>query len=183
MLIVEGPDGSGKTTLVGRITAHWHGYPRSYNIPVVHSVGPATKGPLFDWAMRTLDEAQDAQILDRFPYFSEPVYGDVLRRDPPLMTPDQLLILRRRLISLDPLVIYCRPPLVTMKEQVKKRPQMKGVLGNYEKIVEAYDWRFASWSIDFHTFHYDSTNITSVVLLVNLLKAHVRERAGRGEWI
>ena len=72
MLIIEGIDGVGKTTLVE--------YLQSFGMKKYHFDYDAQNMDLFTKYMRVLDEKTDILVLDRS-FISEMVYGPVLRNN------------------------------------------------------------------------------------------------------
>ena len=180
MIVLEGPDGGGKTTLQKKLIHIWHGMPPdNYDVQVIHSPGPLDKG-LYYWAMKALRQAKPVCIFDRFPYFSEAVYGSLLR-DHPCMTTLEFIALRERLIRMRPLVIYCRPPLTTLQATRTVEDQMPGVLDHYEDIVNCYDDNVAQWIRDFRVFTYNFTGGQEANdMLMKAIKSYVLEEQ-RGE--
>lgn len=182
MIIFEGPDGAGKSTLISEVIHHWHGSPpNNYDVQVVHSPGPLPKG-LYLHALKILKEAKPVCILDRFPYFSEAVYGKILERHP-LMTVSEFVALRERLLKIRPLVIYCRPPLTMLHITHKAREQMKGVDENFDVLVKEYDRQFAYWIRDFRIATYDFTQGDEALIKIGyVIRAYIEEEQ-RGEWM
>jgi len=182
MIILEGPDGAGKTSLLEVITHKWHGAPPdNYNVQVTHSPGPLPKD-LYYHAMKILRDAKPVCILDRFPYFSESVYGKVLRPYP-LMNTHEFIALRERLLKMRPLVIYCRPPLTMLKETHTVKEQMHGVEEHYNELVDGYDKAYASWIRDFRIATYDFTQGAEAMTRIGyVIRAYIEEEQ-RGEWM
>lgn len=129
-IIVEGLDGSGKTTLISHLVGR---FPELVIIPGM--------GPDADYNVRIpqmLDEEEDGRprIHDRF-FFSELVYGPILRGriliDPTLLN-NVVWLLRSTA-----LLIYARPHSDQLKEVVARTPQMMGVPEHWFQLLEAYD--------------------------------------------
>ncbi len=179
MIIIEGPDGAGKTTLINGLHTHWHGDSAWYDLQVIHSPGPLPVN-LFEEGMRILEKVRPVSVLDRFPYFSESIYGMVLKRHP-LVTIQEFIILRNRLMQFDPLLIFCRPPDDVLKESVLAEEQMEGVVDNLTKIIEGYDESFPHWCRDFRAVHYDFTDEDSGDRTVRAIKAYIKEKR-EGGW-
>lgn len=146
IIVVEGPDGSGKTTLINKLQ-------EVLGYPVHHTGGPpADRAAWVHKLMVLWDFKNRAQggpvILDRLPHISETTYGPLYDR--PLMDP--LDVLNRDLQDLRPLIIYCRLPHVarmfshiSMEEKAHKpRSHVDLVLRNYDRLVAAYDARIES---------------------------------------
>lgn len=184
MIIVEGPDGGGKTYLLKVLVKQLQEWALNLNVKepakIIHSPGPLEQG-LFQWAVNALDRAKEPVVFDRFPFFSEPVYGQILRHKM-LLSEEEFDELKIRLIEWDPLVIYCRPPLATLKQSSLVMEQMGGVLENLQAIIKSYDQMFPYWMGIFRVFHYDFTQVSSKELLPTVINEFIREDYKRGGW-
>lgn len=152
MIIVEGPDNSGKSTLIKWILKEFpvrelkhgrHGPPRN----------------AFDIKIRTeiiLNEAirsryKNGVIVDRFSLIGESIYGPILRgKDLWTEIPQDKIRLEGVLNTLNPFIIYCRPDEETILDmshhQVKDYDTEEHVLNitkNQKLIIKAYDNYFA----------------------------------------
>jgi hypothetical protein len=136
MLIIEGPDGSGKTTLA--IFLH-----TLTRLPVHHAGGPPRDKQEF---LDRVDYIKNNKggIFDRFPPISEYVYGGL--RSNPLFSDSELLDLQRSVEKW--IIVYCRPPLLVIKgnalAQSAERPHknsnhLEMIKANILWIVEQYD--------------------------------------------
>lgn len=118
MIILEGPDGSGKTTLKDQLLedmpklfqAHRH----------TDSMGPRTN--LKRWVEDELSwpGVLPCTIYDRHPLISEPIYGPMLRGNlaPGFRNDTWYMTQWRKLIMKNPLIIFCLPPLEIVLENV-----------------------------------------------------------------
>lgn len=149
MIIIEGMDGSGKTTLAQKLSY------RMGNVPIkrfVTSGGPTNWDLLVRKAKAALQDLHDqvtqnrrpAVIYDRFPLISEAVYGSILRGRNHFG--DEWLALIERLLALDPIVIYCRPMITSILQNIRETAhgQMDGVVSKAPKLISAYD-ELMSW--------------------------------------
>ena len=128
-IIIEGPDGSGKSTLVDQ-----------YFPNAIHAGGPPIN---HEEAIERLYEPTPGHVYDRWTGVSEQIYGPLVR-GVSLLSEEEYLdgILKTR-----PTIIYCRPPLevilsnlVNQKEKPHKPKKfIKEVKERAEMIVEAYD--------------------------------------------
>ena len=125
MIIVEGPDNSGKTTLISQLA-------KDLNRVTIKGIRPQTFWEIKTWC-QVIEKFPWPVILDRFPLISEPVYGPIIR-GVSLITREEALI---ELKLLNPIIIYCRPSLSIIKDF--QLPQMAGVPNHIDKIVNAYD--------------------------------------------
>jgi len=146
IIIVEGMDGTGKTTLVQQLAHRLGVQPSKF----VGSLGPSDDYRLV-LVDRTISEIHELEIAsaegraikrlyDRFPLISEAVYGPVLRGRNcfgGLYYP-----LRSRLLALKTVIIYCRPDRDVIQANVQQAPQMSGVLEHFSKLLDAYDKLF-----------------------------------------
>lgn len=130
MIIIEGPDNSGKTTL-GQMLS------RELMTPVVHSMKPDPT-----WSeLQALDQAimqllPQQYIRDRTYAISEWVYGPICRGRSALGALHKQAL--NVLLHQRHLIIYCRPKdEVILKND--GREQMEGVLENHLAIVKGYD--------------------------------------------
>ncbi len=104
VIILEGPDGSGKTTLALKIAEEYEG---------AYIKSPAGKGPGWSpsydyWASSFAVETDNPLfVLDRTPEISELIYGSILRGGSRLTHPAQsIYTLAHKKI----MVIFCTPP-------------------------------------------------------------------------
>ncbi len=145
IIIVEGMDGTGKTTLVQQLAHRLVVQPGKF----VGSLGPSDDYRLV-LVNRTISEIAELEtasaegwfkrLYDRFPLISEAVYGPVLRGRNcfgGLYYP-----LRRRLLALKTVIVYCRPDMEVIQANVQQAPQMSGVLEHFRELLNAYDKLF-----------------------------------------
>lgn len=130
MIIIEGPDNAGKSTLAEKLS-------KALNIPVIHSVRPEKHWSEEDvlyhstWQLRP----QEA-ILDRVYAISEYVYGRVIRGKTALGEKHSEALFD--LYNRPYLIIYCRPDDHTILDN-KGRDQMDGVIQHHQAIINEYD--------------------------------------------
>lgn len=110
MIIVEGPDGGGKTTLIKKIQ---EAYPDLEVAPRVVSKDTEAMVDMQDWVNRNLAEGPQYKLFDRHRLISEFIYGPILRQQqhPGFNSPIWVHHSLRRFRELRPVVIYCIPPL------------------------------------------------------------------------
>lgn len=143
MLIVEGPDNSGKSTLIDRLKK------RFPNVTVTHSGGPPQSDAEIRQRMNDLIYTHQgtASILDRIPCISEAVYGPILRGQDFFKGSPAL----GRLIQARVPIIYCRPPnsvlcnLETHNVREGEKPEhVAKVVRHHASIIAEYDRLFNS---------------------------------------
>lgn len=138
IVIVEGVDGSGKSTLIRKLREQ----SKRYFWIASSSSRPKTLPDLQD-ALHWVGQASYLKlpiVCDRFPLISEVVYGPILRGSNLL---DQL---NRRdqasaaaLLSEVDRIIYCRPHKDVIKENLSKNLQMDGVKNRLGDLINRYD--------------------------------------------
>lgn len=150
MIIVEGPDNSGKTTLARKLAQLLELlYMNNRRLPKqVKDVSKYLERCL-------LMDQHFPVILDRLSLISEPIYGPICRQVNllDLPTQDQLL---RHLHPHKPLIIYCRPPRDEILAD-NGREQMDGVVAYGPKLLEVYDQTMDRLQVSFKVFRYDWT--------------------------
>lgn len=134
MIILEGPDNSGKTQL--SLDLH-----RMFGWPVEHSSKPdliayAGHDKEFMAFMHSVQHlSPKALIRDRTYVISENVYGPIVRGGSALgLFQEQAL---KYLANTQTPIVYCRPPNKLIMATTKK--EMKGVRENHEAIIQRYD--------------------------------------------
>ena len=102
MIIIEGPDGAGKT-----YTAEW--LSSQLRIPIHHAGGPPKRAEEIQERMDVFWK-EPYKIFDRCIYFSEQIYGPILRSEY-LLSKIKISNYRNQLKGHRAKVVYCRPPL------------------------------------------------------------------------
>lgn len=146
IIIVEGMDGTGKTTLVQQLAHRLEIQPRK----LVGSLGPGddyrlvlvnrTRSEITELETASAKGESIKRLYDRFPIISEAVYGSTLRGHNcfgGLYYP-----FRSRLLALKTVIIYCRPDREVIRANVQQGPQMDGVLEHFGELLHAYDKLF-----------------------------------------
>jgi hypothetical protein len=150
-MIVEGPDGSGKSGLVARINAL--GY-------TTHARASDSKsGPVPDlttWTLNDLDDlgglyggARGPWVYDRHPLISERIYAPIARGTSPQGKFADLTWAhtQRKRMARHALLIVCLPPRSHVQGNVRRNAsdQMPGVVDNIDAIYNAYRHSEALW--------------------------------------
>lgn len=137
MIIIEGCDGTGKTTLI-------KGLVQDCRLEQHSRASDSIKGPvsdLFAWAyrdVRSWSSYARPMIYDRHPFISEYIYGPMTRNTIPrsFINPGSINIWRE-FVSRS-LIIICQPPLSVVLDNLKAEDQMSGVLEHAEGIWSQY---------------------------------------------
>jgi len=144
MIIIEGMDGSGKTILAQQLSL------RLGDVPIkrfVTSGGPTnydllvkrTRAALTELRNQVMKSQRPVVIYDRFSLISEPVYGTILRGRNHFG--DEWVSLIDLLLALDPIVVYCRPSIEFILQNIRETAdnQMEGVVSRALELIDAYD--------------------------------------------
>lgn len=177
MIVVEGPDGAGKTTLINQLTE----LTGLSVAPRVVSKDAEAMVDLVKWTEVNVSTGFQKVIFDRHRLISEPIYGPILRDKPQpgFSDPQWFYHQLRAFYELDPIIIYCLPPYKTVYDNVKHDPDNKVVSGGIEMrlIWGAY---FSKAMTD-HVLHpstwvYDYTQTEFADLLVKHIARQINKR-------
>jgi len=147
MIIVEGPDGAGKSTLVAQIEQMW-GVTRE---PRAVSKEAKSLVPIGEYIEGELEKGFGKRIYDRFALISSPMYmglPDRTFRDQ-MLDRDWLMNMHTKFKRIDPVIIICLPPLKIVKRNVNKGEDNLVV---QETIEEIY-WLYHNWYCSHHPFN------------------------------
>lgn len=158
MIILEGADGSGKTSLLKRLCA-------DTGLPAHARASDSLTGPvkdLYGWTVADIHtwHEQPLAIYDRHPLTSEHIYGPTVRGSvrPGFEMGNEELAKMRRYMRQHALVIICCPPLDTVKANVlNENDQMLGVVENIDHIYQSYFMMLYIWPLDSHVAKFDYT--------------------------
>lgn len=131
LIVIEGPDGAGKTTLIEALRKNAERYfliARSSGYPKDDETAHR-----YVKAMGRLSSLMHPThiVCDRYIPISELIYRPICRGAFYPFHPDQLRWVDR--------IIYCRPPIEFILKNLTVNEQMKGVSERIEMIVAAYD--------------------------------------------
>lgn len=136
LIVVEGMDNAGKTTLAQKIAKALRGIYLKVERP---SSGPDLMA--FHGIINVArNYANGIVVTDRHVAISEPIYGKVIRGGHDL--DEQEIEICTGFIDL---LIYCRPPDHVLMSTIMDRPQMEGVVEHSSALVVAYDRYFEGY--------------------------------------
>jgi len=133
-IIIEGPDGAGKTRLFTLMTETWELKSAG------HDGGPPVDAA-DSWSRLAMFAAMSPAVRDRCPAISDPVYSAALNRRTMLSVQDYSKWMR----EFQPYVIFCRPPTeVILSAPVEQRLHKPAefvdqVRASRAAIIAAYD--------------------------------------------
>lgn len=133
MIIVEGMDNTGKTTLAQRLREKFN------PIDFEHSPSKESLGVKLHWVAKAIRRLDPRVIYDRYAPISERVYGPLLRPHIGDVFGGYTFDLLRLTLRRNPLIIYCRPPDNRVASW-GERQQMNGVKDHVTELLARYDW-------------------------------------------
>jgi thymidylate kinase len=138
IIILEGPDGSGKTSLANQIS-------RQTGYPILHRTKPkdeAEKQRMMEEYLQIIRSGKN-MIFDRC-WYSEMAYGPVMR-DKSYITFPQMYDLEQRLAKTGAIIIYCTGPAYVLWKRCQSRGEdYITSKGNFDAICKNFEEIFAS---------------------------------------
>jgi len=145
IIILEGPDGAGKTTLADQLLNSLQ-----YGVRIHHhgSYLSCTPNEIQNAYFRSIYDASPTIIMDRS-WLSEPIYADVVRKSPSRLSSNHVRELELAASARGVLVVNCRPPLSTCikkEDEYVDTNQLKLIYNMYESLptllpVINYNWQ------------------------------------------
>lgn len=149
LIIAEGIDNGGKSTLVTRLAEDFK------LLSMVNKQRPQSIDDISRYVAEiTLLSCKYPIIHDRWVSIGESIYGPICRNTQ-LIDDEAKMALDWVTAFVNPLVIYCRPPLSTVRATFHERSQMEGVADNLDILYSAYDNRILEISLVCSVFVYD----------------------------
>lgn len=164
ILIIEGCDGSGKTTLFRNLRYYLNGV-------FLSSSGPPEDHQLYvetQWIAQV--PSQTTLVLDRFRLISELVYGPILRERSRV----DIDFVAQWIEAFQPRIIFCDPGLHIVKRNVSAEKQLEGVHSNLDKIYGRYHELLPK--LDCPKIHYNHQEIGGFENLLKELSNYVQLR-------
>jgi hypothetical protein len=199
LILLEGPDGGGKTTLCNALRDQWLGIARPLDaVPLLHGVttlhfgvpDPPDRDPFEEYAL-TLDaeplrsqclDTNHLVILDRF-HIGDVVYGPIYRKKSRL-SPAGVLHLEMQLQSLNALRVMCLPPLSVIQQRIVERGDwyidplhLPLIYDGYRQHATQYEYYKPVWDDDPATIA--QTILTLMVLEHTMAKNSLLSQAQR----
>lgn len=170
-IVIEGMDGSGKSYLTNQILSYLG--EQGHYIPGYNRV-VGEKPPMPQWWMDQLNYNPPGKVVvhDRF-FYPELVYGPVLRKkiavDPGTRSYVQEFLRHRAFL------VYCRPPIVIIEQEIHKEHQMKGVKENFSQLIMEYDQLMIDEAnaMEGRFLKYDWTEPTGLAKLLSRLAGYI----------
>jgi GTPase SAR1 family protein len=142
MIVLEGPDGAGKTSLAKKLS-------KDLGIPIAPKVVASDMTPLTDlakWTELNVSRGFQRMIFDRHRIISEPIYGPAtkVRQNPNFCDPGWVAEMTSRFYSADPIIIYCLPSLNDVRNNVNDpHTDNSAVRGRITAVYAGYVTRAA----------------------------------------
>lgn len=128
MIVVEGMDNTGKTTLVEKLA-------EDFDLNIIPSHGFSLGIRNFAW--QSIREDNHNDLYDRARFLSEAIYGPILRGRMQWSLEEWFRMMGEWLLK-PQLVVYCLRPMREVEESFQK-DQLRGVWDKRYVIAEAYE--------------------------------------------
>lgn len=170
MIILEGPDGCGKTTLLQVLCDVLQLKPAERaSIP---GVGVPADRDLTAWVDQDIGtwHTRPCEVHDRYPLISEPIYGSYLRGKPSIRL-DGWYRGHLATVQRTAFVVFCLPPYRRALENATNDKQMPGVLDHYQSLYCGYQFAAAVWTGHHYSYNYEH-GMTALANVLARAKAH-----------
>jgi len=178
MIIVEGPDGSGKSTLVAEIVKRLgliQGTRSTLDRDRLHET---TVMDSYRAVMAAVNGMDPPVVWDRM-FYSDGIYAPIVRDEEPMFPGDTLEYLHRLVLAMRAPVILCLPPLEVVRANVASSKQLAGVVENIDTIYQAYEMLAREFGNSNQCMIYDYTIRGNIPRLANRLREYLRNREQR----
>lgn len=179
-VVVEGPDGGGKTTLIGVLK---EAFP---TLEVRPRAATSKGGPQGSMEKYILEEEKILagmrwSLWDRHPIISEPIYGPLTRGgldqspDSGLRDPFWLRV-HRNILARSAMTVFCLPPLEVVRSNVRRTAgdHMPGVEQHILPIWYGYHTLLSLWPSNY--VHYDYADPHSLPMVLETIRIGVHHR-------
>jgi tRNA uridine 5-carbamoylmethylation protein Kti12 len=177
VLIIEGCDGTGKTTLCTDLARDLRLRVGKRGVADRDKLYEVTREDTYRALGAAVSGRAPAQIWDRL-FFSEPIYSRAIGRRNEFKL-DEMQFIQSMLKALRCPIIFCIVPLETVEENIMKSKQMDGVEDHLPYIHGAYE--SVARSVEgAHIYDYRVKNAYHD-LIQNVIKPYLVKRSDR-EW-
>lgn len=141
MIIIEGPDGAGKTTLITHLSER-------LGLPIAPKVVDQDTNAMVDlrqWVDRNLKRRFHPCLYDRHRLLSEPIYSTCLpgrKFDETFWDFDWQSQAQYDLMNIRPIVVYCLPALNIVRMNVEWGDENQVVRPHIDQIYRAYQAQY-----------------------------------------
>ena len=137
MIIVEGCDGTGKSTLVNRLSADLGLNIGKRGVADRDKLYTVTREDTYKALAHAVEGYLPPYIWDRL-YFSEPIYSRIMGRKCEFTLSESNFV-RSVLKAIRCPIIICHVPLEVATENMEQKHQMEAVSDNFQYIHKAYE--------------------------------------------
>lgn len=182
MIIVEGPDGSGKSTLCEMLAARFNLEIGERSTKNRDEIYKSTVRDSYAAVGRAVMGYEQPVIWDRM-FYSDPIYAKIVRNADPQFTHHQLAYLHELVNVMMAPVILCMPPLDVVKRNVYDSDQLEGVEDNIELLYRAYGMTMTrlDWAHEFQLIVHNYTNPLSFRCIEHHVERYLKIRVKRRE--
>lgn len=136
LVLLDGPDGAGKSTLAGQLQDAMPGAAYMHHGPYKGASGAELASALMV-SMRPSFAGVDT-VVDRC-WLSEPVYAAVYRKQPSRLSPSHVRMLERAALTQAGVIVMCLPPFeVCVRAFTSGRDEMMSDLEDLRRVYERY---------------------------------------------
>ena len=156
VIVVEGPDGGGKTTLIKTLSER-------FDLPVaprVVSQDAAAMVDLKEWVERNVADGWQPTLFDRHRLISEPIYGSILRKTFERGFDDVMWLYNMNYMffrNCRPLIIYCLPSYTVVRQNLDGDPDNVAVVHKIRRIYAQYVSRATTDAVNAGAMIHDYT--------------------------
>lgn len=178
MIVVEGPDGAGKTTLIKQLQ-------EITGLEVAPRVVSKDTEALVDlkkWTEENTAKGFQKLIFDRHRLISEPIYGAQLRAKPEPGFDDLEWFYTQMatFYEAEPIMIYCLPPFKVVWENIMADSDNQFFHGNPQAMRAIYGAYFNKYTTETifksDSYLYDYTDTAMSKVIINFLGSRIRDR-------
>lgn len=182
MIIVEGPDGAGKSTLVESLSKEFALEVGERGVADRSKLYTVTRQDTYTALSEAVKGNELPQIWDRL-FFSELVYAPMAERKPEFSEEESITI-KRVMQALGIPIIVCLPPFKVVEKNIEDTEQMSGVHKNIGAIWQHYTGLFTSmpWVMWYdYTQTHDGPGHKTYDEILESLQYYLEDRKKR-EW-